>query len=81
MTNKHKNINFGYDTKKDGQIPFLDINVLPENVKFVTNVYRIETFTGVYTIFSSFMQLEHKFGPVYTLLHRCFCVVFDMSKF
>ena len=25
--------------------------------------------------------LEHKFGLVYTLLHRCFCLVTAMSKF
>ena len=62
-------------------MPFLDINVFRENGKFVTNVYRKETFTGVYTNFSSFITLEHKFGLVYTLLHRCFCLVSDMSKF
>ena len=47
----------------------------------MTNVYRKERFTGVYTNFSSFILLEHKFGLVYTLLHRCFCLVSDMSKF
>ena len=52
-----------------------------ENGKFVTNVYRKETFTGVYTNFSSFIPLEHKFGLVYTLLHRCFCLVTNMSRF
>ena len=52
-----------------------------ENGKFVTNVYRKKTFTDVYTNFSSFIRLEHKFGLVYTLLHRCFCLVSDMSKF
>ena len=62
-------------------MPFLDVNAFSENGKFVTNVYRKETFTGVYTNFSSFIPLEHKFGLVYTLLHRCFCLVSDMSKF
>ena len=47
----------------------------------MTNVYRKETFTGVYTNFSSFIPLEHKFRLVYTLLHRCFCSVLGMSKF
>ena len=28
-----------------------------------------------------FIPLEHKFGLVYTLLHCCFCLVSDMSKF
>ena len=62
-------------------MPFLDVNVFRENGKFVTNVYRKETFTEVYTNFCSFIPLEHKFGLVYTLLHRCFCLVSDMSKF
>ena len=47
----------------------------------MTNTYRKETFTGVYSKFSSFTLLEHKFGLVYTLLQRCFCLVSDMSKF
>ena len=81
MNSKHKNINLSFETEKDGQMPFLDVNVFRENGKFVTNVYRKETFTGVYTKFSSFIPLEHKFGLVYTLLHRSFCLVSDMSKF
>ena len=52
-----------------------------ENGKFVTNVHRKERFTGVYINFSSFIPLEQKFGLVYTLLHFCFCLVSDMSKF
>ena len=75
MSSKHKNINFSFETKKDEQMPFLDVNVFCENGKFVTNVYR-----RVYINFSSFIPLEHKFGLVYTLLQRCFCLVSDMSK-
>ena len=81
MNSKHKNINFSFETEKDEQMPFLDVNVFRENGKFVTTVYRKEIFTGVYTNFSSFIPLEHKFGLVYTLLHRCFCLVSDISKF
>ena len=81
MNSKHKNINFSFETEKDEQMPFLDVNVFGENGKFVTNVYKKETFTGVYTNFSSFIPLEHKFGLVYTLLHRRFCLVSVMSKF
>ena len=81
MNSKHENISFSFKTDKYEQIPFLDVNVFRENGKFVTNVYRKESFAGVYTNFPSFIPLEHKFGLVYTLLHRCFCLVFDMSKF
>ena len=48
---------------------------------FVTNFYRKETFTGVYANFSSFIPFEQKFGLVYTLIYRCFCLVSDTSKF
>ena len=51
-------------------MPFLDVDVFRKKTRFVTNVYRKETFTVVYTIFSIFIPLEHKFGLVYTLLHR-----------
>ena len=61
--------------------PFLMSTCSVRMVKFVTNVYRKEIFTGVYTNFCSFVPLEHKFGLVYTLLHRCFCLVSDMFKF
>ena len=81
MNSKHKNINFSFQTEKDEEMLFLDVNVYHENGKFVPNVYRKETFTGIYTNFSSFIPLEHKFGLVYTLLHRCSCLVSDMSKF
>ena len=81
INSKHKNINLSFETQKDEQMPFLDVNVFRDNGKFVTNVYRKETFTGVYGNFSSFMLLEHKFGLVSTLLRRCFCLVSDMSKF
>ena len=81
MNSKHKNINFSFQTEKDGQMLFLDVNVFRENSKFVTNLYRKEIFTGVDTNFSSFIPLEHKSGVVYTSLHRYFCFVTDMSKF
>ena len=81
MNSKHKNISFSYETEKDGAMPFLDVNIFREKGKFVTNVYRKETFTGVYTNFSSFIPSEYKFGLPYTLLHRCFNLVSDMSRF
>ena len=80
MNSKPKNI-FSFETKKDEQMSFLDVNVFCVNGKFVTNVYRKETFIGVYTNFYSFIPLEQKFGMVYTLLHRCFYLVSDMPKF
>ena len=58
MNSKHKNISFSYETEKDGVTLFLDVNIFREKGKFVTNMYRKETFTGVYTNFSSFIPLH-----------------------
>ena len=51
---KHKNISFTSELEIDGKLPFLDILINREEGKFVTNVYRKATFTGVYTHFQSF---------------------------
>ena len=48
---------------------------------FQKSVSRKDTFSGVYTNFSSFVALEHKSGLVCTLLHRSFTIVSDFSKF
>ena len=34
MNGKRKNISFSFETKKDEQMPFLDVNVFRENGKF-----------------------------------------------
>ena len=68
MNSKHKIINFSFKTEKDGQMPFLDFNVFRENDTFVNNIYREETFTGVYTNFSSFIPLEHWFIHYYIVV-------------
>ena len=58
------------EREKDGQMLFLDVSVFFENGTFATIAFRKETLTGVCTNFSSFILLEHKFGLVYTFLHR-----------
>ena len=81
MSSRHNNINFSFETENNGKLPFLDINVFREKGKFVTSVYRKDTFSGVYTNFNSFLPLDYKFGLIFTLLHRCFSLVSDFSKF
>ena len=56
MNSKHKNINFSFETEKDGQMIFLDACMFHENGEFVTIVYRKKIFTGVYMNFSSFIN-------------------------
>ena len=43
-------------------------------------VFRKDTFSDAYTNFSSFVALKHKFGLVYTLLHRSFTIVSNFPK-
>ena len=81
MNKRHKNIKCSFETEKDNSFSFLDVKICREKDKFTTNVFRKDTFSGIYTDFSSFVALEHKFGLVYTLLHRGFTIVSDFSKF
>ena len=63
---------FSIDTETNRSLSFLDAKIFSENDKFVTDVFRKETLSGVYTNFISFIPLEYKFGFVHTLLNRCF---------
>ena len=54
---KHKNVKFLIETKIRGSLSFLDVKIFRENDKFVTSVFRKETFSGVYTNFVSFIPL------------------------
>ena len=80
MNKRHNNITFSFQTEKDNSFFSLDVKICREKGKF-TRVFRKDTFSGVYTNFISFVALEHKFGLVYTLLHRSFTIVSDFSKF
>ena len=78
---KHKNIKFSTETELNGSLSFLDVKIFRENKKFVTSVFRKDTFSGVYTNFVSFIPLEYNFGLVRTLLNRCFNLSSDFLKF
>ena len=69
------------ESEKNGSLHFLGIKRCRENGKFAASVYRKETFSGVYTNFTSFILLGYKFGLSYTLFHWCFCLVYYFSKF
>ena len=74
MNKRHKSIKFSFETEKDNFFFLLDVNIYREKDKFRTTVFRKDTFSGVYTNFSSFVALEHKFGFVHTFtkkFHNC----------
>ena len=81
INKRYKNIKFSFETEKDSSFSFLDVKICRKKDKFTTSASRKGTFSGAYTNFSSFAALEHKFGLVYTLLHRSFTTVSDVSKF
>ena len=81
INKNHKNMKFPIETEINASLSFLDVKILRENDKFVTSVFRKETFSGVYTNFISFIPLEYKFGLVHTLLNRCFNSSSDFLKF
>ena len=64
LSSKHPNINFSLEKENDGRLPFLDINIFREKGRFVTNVYRKKTFSGVYTNFNSFIPETYKTGLI-----------------
>ena len=81
INKKHKNIKFSIETELNGSLSFLDVKIFRENEKFVTSIFRKDTFSGVCTNFISFIPLEYKFGLVQTLLNRCFHLSSDFLKF
>ena len=72
LNKKNKNMKISIKTEINRSLSFLDVKIFRENNKFVTSVFRKETFSGVYTNFSSFIPLQYKFGLVNTLLNCCF---------
>ena len=74
-------MSFYFEQEKNGKLPSLDIEVSWEKGKFVTTVYRMPTFSGVYTQFESFLPTIYKFGMVYILAYSCFKICSDWSKF
>ena len=81
LNSRHINMSFSMQTEKQNKFSFLDIEVIREQGKFSTTIYRKPTFSGVYCNFESFLPSVYKFGMVYTLVHRCFRICSDWTNF
>ena len=77
----HINISFSIETERQTKFSFLDIEVIREQGKFTTTIYRKTTFSGVYNNFESFLPSVYKFRMVHTLVYRCFGIFSDWTKF
>ena len=81
INKKHKSMKCSIETGINGSPSFLDIKVLRENAKFITSIFRKDTFSGIYTNFISFFPPEYNFGFVCSPLNRYFNLSFDFLKF
>ena len=61
MKKRHKNLKFLLETEKYNSFFFSMLRFVEEKMNLIY-VFREDTFSGVYTNFSSFVALEHKFG-------------------
>ena len=62
LNSKHNNISFTSEQEHNDSLPFLDVNVVRQELQFSTSVYKKPTFSGVYTNFKSFLPIEYKHG-------------------
>ena len=65
-------MSFSTETVKESKLSFLDVEIIREQGRFTTRIYRKPTFSGVYTNYESFLPAVYKFDMVYTLVYRCF---------
>ena len=74
------NMSFTIETEQNNKTLMLDVNVIREQGKFMTNVYRKPNFSAVYTPFDSFLSDTYKFDMIYTFVNRCFqvCSIIDV---
>ena len=81
LNSRHINMSFAMQTERQNNFSFLDIEVIREQGKFSTTIYCKPTFSGVHCNFESFLPSVYKFGMVYTLVHKCFLICSDWTKF
>ena len=70
----HPNINFTVEHENDGKLPFLDVLVSKMNGKFITSVFRKDSFSGQGTNYFSWMFQKYKASSITTLLCRAYAI-------
>ena len=66
------NMSFSMGTERQKKFSFLDIEVIREQGKFSTKIYRKPALRGVYSNSERILPSIHKFGMAYTLVYRYF---------
>ena len=81
LNSQHPNISFTSECEVDGILPFLDIKIKRDLVKFRTSIYRKPTFTGLMSKFYDFSPKEYKENLICTLVCRAFRICSDYFAF
>ena len=74
-------MNFTCENEIDDKLPFLDELVCREGDQLVTSIYRKPTFSGLYTIYNSYVPEKYKTGLINCLLFHIFTLTVDWAKF
>ena len=77
INTKHPNLKFKAEYEQDNTISFLDVLIERQQNKFTTNVYRKDTFSGVFSNYNSFIPKSYKSGLILSLLFRLSKIVSD----
>ena len=64
-------MSFTIETEQNNKMSFLNVNVIREQGKFITSVYRKPIFSGVYTHSDSFLPDTYNIGFGYALVSQC----------
>ena len=70
FNNLHQSIKFTQEAEINNSLPFLDVRVTRNDDKFLTSVFRKNTFTGQYINFQSYCTKRRKVNLIRTLCDR-----------
>ena len=74
-------MSFSFRQKTNSKLTFLDVDISPQQGKFVTTTYRKPTFSSLYTHLDSFLPLAYKVDMIYTQADRYFKICSDGQTF
>ena len=81
LNSQHPNIKFTKELEQDRSLPFLDIKITMNDNRFITEVYRKPTFTGLGTSYFSNDNLIFKVNAIKTMLFRAFNISSSYTLF
>ena len=69
------------ETEKGSKLSFFDVEIIHEQGKFTSTIYRKPTFSDVYSNFERFLPSFYKLGMVYALVYRYFSICSNWTQF